>query len=113
MNPDLAEHLLALPSRVDSLPWSSNVQSAYQKVSSAYERAYHLLHESDPLADPLRLSMHVEQLVREIHPILLALASVVDVEHLPQRWLKTTVESMAQLAEMLQKAYQNAHGRQV
>ena len=111
MSFELPEHLPSLPVRHNLVAWSPNIQNAYQKVITTYDKVYQLLRQSD--LDPLRLSLHVDILVREIHPILLALASIIDAQQIPRPWLNTVATTVAQLAEVLQEAHLNAHGRLV
>lgn len=109
MNAELAEHLAALPERADGSAWSPNIQAAYQTITTAYDRAYRLLHQTD--LDPLRLFLHIQTLIHNVHPVLIALSDIAAVEGLPLDWLNNFTSGVARLAEGLVEAHKSARGR--
>lgn len=107
--PDIPESILPLPARQDGQPWSPNIQQAYQIVHSTYLRAVALLRQTD--LDPLRLKVHLDTLVDDICPLLVALAQVADVDGFPKDWLVESAEAVGSLGRHLAEVYENATGR--
>lgn len=101
--------LLALPEHFTGAPWAPNVQSAYEVISQVTNRAEQLLCQS--ALDPLRLKHHLEAVLHEALPLLVALSDSADIEDIPNDWLVRCAKEVAGIVDGLREALSNAEGR--
>jgi hypothetical protein len=97
-----------LPYREENLPWSSNVNNAYQILTDMYRHANHVLLQDD--SDIPRIKYHKETLTNDSIPILLALEASAEEEGLPTTWLHLCAESLGSLIVKLCSAEETADG---
>ena len=88
----------ALPLTPEQFNWSPNVLQAHNIITAAYDRASELLRQEE--ADPLRLRIHLEQVVNKLVPILEALVPEVG----DQTWLEDCANALGQLTVQLERS---------
>ena len=98
-----------LPENIGGVPWPPNIIAAHHTVNNATTRASALLRQANQ--DPLRLKLHLETLLVEICPILVALENNLVASGLPHAWLVVCAEAVADLVKNLHTALENAQGR--
>ncbi len=81
-----------LPERPDNEPWSANVHAAFDILWQAHRESTEILQVTN--ADPTRLVIHIDIIVKDIIPLLVSLESSMEQEGLPQEWIEEASQSM-------------------
>ncbi|KAF5339702.1 hypothetical protein D9758_014882 [Tetrapyrgos nigripes] len=98
---------MSLPSLpVLDIPWSSAVYSANEILRESYRTASNLLSLSSP--DPQRLAYHLQNIAREVVPLLSDLADCAEEEGLPLAWLNQCADRFGTLLVQLDEAERSA-----
>jgi len=91
-----------LPPPLNDNPWSPNVYHAYQVMADIHRNATRASRQGDN--DPMRLRFHRENLINDCVPLLVALETYAEDEHLPTPWIHSCAESLGALVSQLQQA---------
>lgn len=85
----------SLPVRAGGLPWSGNVEHAYQIISTTFNLAAPVLTQE---ADSSRLRFHANALTEEVIPLLAQMEIHAQEESIPVHWLHSCTRLTAELA---------------
>lgn len=94
-------HLPALPDVI----WSANVRQAHTVMSQSYNSASTVLRQED--SDPLRLRFHLNRLLDETFPILVALEGHQE-DPIPPAWLTSAAEALSSIIAHVHNALSNS-----
>lgn len=92
---------------VEEVVWSANFRQAHQVIATAYTTAVSVIRLDD--SDPLRLQFHVDRLLNDICPLLVALEEDGE-DPVPEDWLIAGSTLLAAAIGHLQLAIENAQG---
>lgn len=105
----LPSQFLDLPA-VENVIWSANFRQAHAAIRSAYCSAVAILYRED--SDPLRLRFHLDRLLDEVFPILVAIEEQAE-NPVPGEWLAAAAGMLSATVAQLHSALRNTNEQYV
>ena len=98
----------ALPAPAEGLPWSANIEHAYQIISTTFNLAIHVRAQE---ADSTRLRYHAEALTGDVIPLLAEMEIHAHQEGFPVPWIHRCAQLSSELVVQLLSASQSSSAR--